>query len=160
MEDTKLLLFILPNLDFGRILWSFILNVNAISKSISHHLCRAGSGLLVWPLLFLMWTDSWNKRNQEKMDDPFFLIFFNVKMEFHHRNLTLFSLTLHWIQNKKSWKDKCLTFAKGQEGFLWLIFWTSLVLPLILEQNQTHDKYFWTNKNNVQQFYELFLKTL
>ena len=93
------------------ILWSFILNVNAISKSISHHLCRAGSGLLVWPLLFLMWTDSWNKRNQEKMDDPFFLIFFNVKMEFHHRNLTLFSLTLHWVQNKKSWKDKCLTFG-------------------------------------------------
>ena len=29
-----------------------------------------------------------------------------------------------------------------------------------LEQNQTHDKYFWTNKHNVQQFYELFLKTL
>ena len=25
------------------ILWSFILNVNAISKSIPHHLCRAGS---------------------------------------------------------------------------------------------------------------------
>ena len=151
MQDAKFLLFILPNLDFGRILWSFILNANAISKSILHHLCRAGSGLLVWPLLFLMWTDSWNKRNQEKMDDPFFLIFFNVKMEFHHRNLTLFSLTLHWVQNKKSWKD--------------ILFWFFIISKHLtnvwpLEQNQTHDKYFWTNKNNVQQFYELFLKTL
>ena len=141
MQDAKFLLFILPNLDFGRILWSFILNANAISKSILHHLCRAGSGLLVWPLLFLMWTDSWNKRNQEKMDDPFFLIFFNVKMEFHHRNLTLFSLTLHWIQNKKSWKDKCLTF--GAKSIFSTIFeFFCLVLFFMLYKKLSIFKFF------------------